>query len=318
MPKVLFLGCNNNQVPYLQAAQALGFQVIGTDLNPRAPGATLADRFYGVGYNDIPGLMQVAENEGLMPEDYVFTASAHFAYEGASLVAQACAIPYITPETVDICLDKAKFYKLLGEHEIPVPPTCLYDPDQPYGLDPTKEYFLKSDYGKSPSYCYRIVKGQVPALPKHFDAFYRQCFLLQESVSGVHFRVNLYAGQAAILLKINDLTALPLPEPSPDLAAIISRLRLVVSALELENWLVKFDLIANAAGWFTIDIGIDPPMRLRLLCEYLGLDFCDVYVRYYLLGDTTAIPAWAELCKPVIIKGTPQNTFNFIPLGGDS
>ena len=41
--KVLFLGCNNDQVPYLKAIKKLGFTVIGTDLNPKAPGAELAD-----------------------------------------------------------------------------------------------------------------------------------------------------------------------------------------------------------------------------------------------------------------------------------
>ena len=274
----------------------------------------MADRFYCVGYNDIPGLIQVAKIEGFVPEDYVFTASAHFAYEGASLVAQAFDIPYITPETVDICLNKAKFYRLLEERQIPVPPTCLYNPANPDGLDPTKEYFLKSDYGKSPYYCYRITDGQVPSLPEKFDSFYRECFLLQESVAGVHFRINLYAGQTAILLKINDSVAVPIPVLGPDHAALIGRLRLVLSTLGLENCLVKFDLIANDTGWYTIDIGIDPPMRLRLLCQHLGLDFPNAYIRYYLLKDATAMPAWEDICEPVIIKGSSQENVNFIPL----
>jgi len=85
--KVLFMGCNSDQVPYLKAIKALGYTVIGTDMNAKAPGAPLTDRFYKVGYTNLDGLKEVARSEQLSSNDLIFTAAAHFAYEGASKLA---------------------------------------------------------------------------------------------------------------------------------------------------------------------------------------------------------------------------------------
>ena len=316
MAKVFFLGCNYNQIPYLRAAQKLGFKVIGTDMNPNAPGAKLADHFYNVSYTDIDGLKRMAEIEGWDDEDLIFTAAAHFAYEGASNLAAALGISFISPDAVDTCLDKTKFYNLLKEYHVPVPTTNLYKAADPPELYISKNYFIKSDYGKSPNYCFRIVNGEFPSLPKEHDPFYRRHFLIQEEVRGTHYRVNLYAGQVSVFMKFSDTASVPIRVLGPGHAEVAKRLRKVVSALGLENMLVKFDLIVDEENWYVIDIGLDPPMRFKLLCEYLGIDFPSAYTRYYLLHDAAAMPAWVDICSPVIIQGTPQQGFTFIPLGG--
>ena len=315
MPKVFFLGCNKDQIPYLQAAQKLGFKVVGTDMNPAAPGAKLADRFYNVSYTDIDGLKRVAEIEGLGGEDRIFTAAAHFAYEGASNLAAALGIPFISPGAVDTCLDKTKFYDLLKEYNVPVPPTNLYNVASHADIDISKAYFLKSDYGKSPNYCYRIVNGQIPKLPKEHDPFYRQRFLIQEEINGAQYRVNLYAKQVAVFMKFSDISSVPMRVLGPGHAEVINRLRKVVSALGLENMLAKFDLIVNEEDWYVIDIGIDPPMRFKLFCEYLKIDFPSAYTRYYLLNDVSTFPVWSDICCPVVIQGTPQQGFEFMKIG---
>lgn len=316
MAKIFFLGCNDNQIPYLRAAQKLGFKVVGTDMNPDAAGAKLADRFYNVSYTDIDGLKRMAEIEGWGAEDRIFTAAAHFAYEGESNLAAALGVPFISPEAVDSCLDKTKFYALLKEYSVPIPPTNLYKVASPAELDISKVYFLKSDYGKSPNYCYRIVNGQIPNLPKEHDPFYRQHFLIQEEVRGTHYRVNLYAGQVSVFMKFSDVTSVPVRVLGPGHSEVISRLRKVVFALGLENMLAKFDLIVNEETWYVIDIGLDPPMRFKLLCEYFKIDFPSAYTRYYLLNDVSAFPVWSDICHPVLIQGTPQQGFEFMEIGG--
>lgn len=316
MSKVFFLGCNDNQIPYLRAAQKLGFKVIGTDMNPDAPGSKLADHFYNVSYTDIDGLKQMAEIEGWGGEDHIFTAAAHFAYEGASNLAAALGISFVSPDAVDTCLDKTKFYALLKQYNVPVPPTNLYEVSSPAELDISKAYFLKSDYGKSPNYCYRIVNGQIPNLPKEHDPFYRRHFLIQEEIRGTHYRVNIYAGRASVFMKFSDTASVPIQVLGPGHAEVVNRLCKVVSALGLENMLAKFDLIANEENWYVIDIGLDPPMRFKLLCEYLKIDFPSAYTRYYLLNDVSALPVWSDICSSVVIQGSPQQGFEFIKIGG--
>ncbi|MEZ4483747.1 MAG: hypothetical protein R2864_03850 [Syntrophotaleaceae bacterium] len=317
MAQCLFLGCNHNQLPYLLAAQALGFRVVATDLNPQAPGAAVADRFHRAGYDDIEGLVAIAESEDFGADDRIFTASAHFAWEGAAAVAHRLGLAFPSPQVVDVCLDKAKFYPLLEQLGVRVPPTRTVAAEDAPGLDPDKVYYLKSDYGKSPYYCCRVTNGRWPVRPETFDRFYRQSFLLQEEVRGSHYRVNLYGDQAAVFLKFTDTCAAPLAVLGPGHHEVIEALRRVTAELQLTGLLTKFDLIVNQDGWFVIDLGLDPPMRLRLFCEHQGIDFAAAYTRAYLTMDASALPVWSTLVRPLIMCGTPGN-ITFMPLGDHS
>jgi hypothetical protein len=74
----------------------------------------------------------------------------------------------------------------------------------------------------------------------------------------------------------------------------------------------KFDLVANAEGVFVLDIGLDPPFRMKSLHSWLGLDFADAYVRHSLMDDVAAIRPWDELCRPLLISGTPAGGLEFL------
>ncbi len=311
MPKVLILGCNHTQLPYIRAAAALGFEVVGTDYNVNAPGKACMDRFYPVSYIDFAGLKDVAAREKLTSADFIFTASSHLAYEGAARTASFSNIPFMDLRTVDICLNKIEFYKALQNYNIQVPPTLVFAANEIEIPDASKVYFLKSDYGKSPQYCYRLSNGEIPDLPLNFDDFYRKFFLLQEEIRGTHFRLNFYSGHVATFFKINDSAALPMRVFGPGYAEVITKLGRLINGLKLNHFLVKFDLIVIEDDWYVIDIGLDPPMRLRLLCEYAGFDFPTAYVKYYLLGDTKAIPSWDELYQPTLIQGFPESEIQY-------
>lgn len=311
---VLFLGCNTNQVSYMQAAQALGFRVVGTDRNPDAPGARIADGFHAVGYDDATGLLAAARAEGLGPGDRLFTAAAHFAWEGAAALAEALALPFPQRAAVDVCLDKTKLYPLLRRCGLDVPPTVEVAGRPVAVPDERKIWYLKSDYGKSPRYCARVEDGCLPALPTAHDPFWRRAFLLQEAIDGTHYRVDLWGEEAAVFLKLRDDVALPVPTLGPGHATLVARLRAVVGTLGLTAHVVKFDLIAAPEACYVIDLGLDPPMRLRLLCEHLGRDFAAAYVRHWLLGDAAALPRWRDVCRPVLISGLPGRGFSFTEL----
>lgn len=316
MPKLLFLGCNYNQLPYVKAVKSLGFTVVGTDLNPEAPGALLVDSFHVVGYNDQERLATLVQDEGFGSDDRIFTASAHFAWEGAAAVAARLGIKYLSPETVDICIDKSKLYPLMDRLGVPVPSTVLLGVEDDPVTDPDNVYYLKSDYGKSPRYCYRITNGVHVQRPVAFDRYYRSCFLLQQEVLGLQYRVNLYGDQAAVFLKFTDHCAVPLSVLGPGHAAVIAGLRGIVTELGLQGVMTKFDLIVNESGWFVIDLGLDPPMRMLLLCQYKGIDFPSAYVRGHILGDWSGMPSWNDLvAPPVAIHATDEEGIRYTPLG---
>jgi hypothetical protein len=306
-PRVLFLGANTAQLPYLRAARAQGWTVVATDRNPEAPGARLADRFHAVGYDDVGALLEVARAEGLGPDDRVFTAAAHFAWEGACRVAAALGIPFVSPQAVDTCLDKTKLYGLLAEQGVAVPPWSLVEPGKDPELDPEKSYYLKSDYGKSPRYCWRVAGGELPERPAAFDAFYRRAFVLQEEVRGTHLRLNLYGAECAVFLRAGETNLwLPVPVLGHGHDAVLGRLRALVRALGLERRLVKLDLVVGPSHGWVLDLGLDPPLRLRLLCEHLGLDFAAAYLRAALEDDPAALPAWEALCRPLLVSAATR------------
>ncbi len=316
--KVMFLGCNKDQIPYLIAVKKLGFSVIGTDRNPQAPSAKLADKFHNAGYTDMDKLKQIAVSENFTSEDKIFTAAAHFAYEGAAAVAEHLKIPYISGQTVDICLDKSKLYEFFKRVDIPVPETRMFNPGNPAQIDPSRIYYLKSDFGKSPNYCYRIVNGNIPDLPQRFDPYYRQTFLLQEEISGTHFRLNFYSDQVSVFLKLSDSACVPLHTIGLEHRKVVGKINKALEILGLKPYLVKLDVIINDEGCYVIDIGLDPPLRLMLLCDFLGLDFAMAYTRYYLTGEQSALPVWTDICKTVLISGTPQKGFSFTKFYGDN
>lgn len=315
--KVLFLGCNYDQVPYLKAIKKLGFIIIGTDLNPEAPGVELVDSFYNIGYTDIEALIETADSERFMSDDKIFTAASHFAYEGASAVAEKFNIAYIKKRAVDICLDKSKFYEYLRKFGVPVPETQEYDPARPNEIQASKTYFLKSDYGKSPNYCFRIVNGEIPQLPYNFDPYFRRIFLLQEEIKGTHFRLNFYSGQVSVLLKLSDSACVPLETIGLGHINIVEKLSEVIKSLGLSRYLIKFDLIVNESGWYVIDLGLDPPLRLMLLCNHLGYNFAYAYSKHYLVEDNMALPKWVDICRPILISGSPQDGFDYHKYNGD-
>ena len=47
--KLLFLGCNTDQVPYLEVLQNQDWKIVGSDLNRNPPGKILCNSFHNIG-----------------------------------------------------------------------------------------------------------------------------------------------------------------------------------------------------------------------------------------------------------------------------
>ena len=50
----------------------------------------------------------------------------------------------------------------------------------------------------------------------------------------------------------------------------------------MQGWLLKFDVIIGKYGYVVLDIGMDPPSRMKKNWEANGKNFVDVYVDLYL------------------------------------
>lgn len=288
--RVLVLGGNHDQMPYIKELKHRGFWIALTDLNENAPGRIYADAFKRVGYEDVAGLLAFADDLALSSEDSIFTAAAQFAHIGAASVAAKCEITYPPVDIVETCLDKTLFYPAFAKHDIPIPETLVFESandlkNYSENMEPLSLYYLKSDFSKNPNYIYRF-KGRDFNPSDYFwgrDRHLRNAYVLQKEFLGRHLRLNLMPSHA-VFYDFFTNEQLSISESNHILSDhdILKKLDHFLKQVELGSWLIKFDIIVNANGWVALDIGLDPPSRMISDYKKKDRDFTKKYISLYL------------------------------------
>jgi hypothetical protein len=277
---ILILGLNHDQLPYIKIIKQLGYKIFGVDKNLAAPGKKYCDYFLKTSYTNEKKIIKFLILKKFSSKGFFFTAASQISLLSLAKIAKKLNIKFIQPTIIDKCIDKRKMNKLFIKNKIPIPET-KYISKRKVIVDKTKEYFLKSDYGKSPNYCYFIKNGNTPTLPRK-DDFYKKYFLLQEKINGHHFRVNFLNGNFFIFKKITDQICYPVVKLSKYSKKIENKIIKFVNSTKLNKFLIKFDLIINENNWYIIDIGFDPPKRLEHLMIFMNNDFYKAYVYNWL------------------------------------
>lgn len=279
--KVLFIGCNFDQINYLEIFKKLNFLVIGTDIRESAPGKKYCDKFYNISYYDYKKFYTILKKERFSNKDIIFTAASHHAYETISKCYQKLGVNFPNPKKIDICLDKVKFYKFCKSKKVSVPRSKYVDfrSINKINLKKNKIYFLKSDYGKTPNYCFKIENGKIPIIPKR-DKFFRKYFILQEEFKGTHYRINFVKDKIFTIFKPTENRNI-FVKPSELKVKIYKKLSLINNALGLNNLITKYDVIVNGNEHVILDIGLDTPLRLKHLLFSNKINFYDYYVKIY-------------------------------------
>jgi hypothetical protein len=286
--KILFIGCNTRQLPYIKELKKRDFTVIGTDGNDSAPGKDLCDKFYNVRYDEINKIIEIGEKEKFNQNDQVFTASAQFAHLAAAHFAEHFEITYPPPSSIEMCLDKSKYYQLFVEQGIPLPKTWYIKSKEHLELQiaengPPKNYYLKSDYSKNPNYVYRFNGQEISEQKFNWkkDRYLRDYYILQEEFLGTHARLNIYENHYTCYpfdisrgFEINIKKKVLIP--------IVSELKKLIDSLGMKQWLIKFDIIIDEFGWVALDIGLDPPFRMLKYYSEINIDFYEFYLNMYM------------------------------------
>lgn len=295
MRRVLVLGGNFDQIPFILELKRRGFWVALTDINAQAAGRKYADTFRQIGYEDISQLLTFASEIDLSDRDCVFTAAAQFAQVGAANVAENFGIGYPPVSTIELCLNKLNFYENFKRCGIPIPETRVIKSKNELeslesNLGSQDNYYLKSDYSKNPKYIYRF-SGSSCRPSEYFwgsDRHLRSAYVLQKEFLGRHLRLNMMPGKSIIydffsgdfLSEVETRTIL-------EKYSINEKLRNFLTEHELSSWLVKFDLIVNDFSWCALDIGLDPPSRMARDLESSGYRFAKHYIDHYIYSDIT-------------------------------
>ena len=295
MTKILFLGCNTDQVPYLKYLKVRGLTIIGTDMNTEAPGRQFCDRFYQIGYDNAAALIQIGKDEEFTSDDKVFTAAAQFANWGAAKFCAFFNIPSPSPETIEVCLDKAKFYRSFQSENIPISDTTYIENESELRSSLSQyprdaRFYLKSDFSKNPLYVYTFEITRVPFSDINWkkDRYFRNVYILQKEFSGKSLRLNLYGDRFNVFdFESQDL----ITEYHDQLNqfGIITTLKNFMQIMGLGDWLVKFDVILNRDSYVVLDIGLDPPFRMARWAQKHGIDFSKHYIDQY-IGEGVTYP----------------------------
>lgn len=288
MIKILFLGCNHNQIPYLQELSKRNYRIIGVDLNSDAPGKSYCHSFYNIGYDDNDGLLQLGKKENFKSSDKVFTASAQFAYKGGAYFASCFKIPYPKEEVIDFCLDKVSYYKFFLKNDIPLPNTKFIKTKSELisefnNESVSKWFWLKSDFSKNPNYVYRMnCLSQVQDdIFWGNDRYLKNFYILQEEYPGISLRLNIYGDRFNVIDFASSEYTKKYHEEIESFG-VINKLKKLMEELRIQNWLIKFDIILNQEGYAVLDIGLDPPSRMKNKAINLGINFEKYYLDQYL------------------------------------
>lgn len=106
------------------------------------------------------------------------------------------------------------------------------------------------------------------------DRFLKKFYIFQEFCYGTHIRVNFFYTKKKFLISKKFIKE-----------NIVPKIKKIVTKLELTKMIVKFDIIINKKNdFYFLDLGIDPPYRMRR--EYLKkkINFEKLYVSKYLLN----------------------------------
>ena len=290
--KVLVLGCNHDQIPYINELKKRNYYVIGSDMNPHAPGKSLCDKFYNYGYDSFDDIVSIGLKENFESNNKIFTAAAQFALIACSKFASNFNIDYISEKTINIVLDKSKFYEYFKFLKIPIPKTHYIKNENDLknkildiGIE--KSYYLKSDFSKNPNYVYKLNFKNLNKSKIFWgkDRFLRNHYILQEEFLGEHLRINIIKDDFIIFPIVYGNNLITNKKQLID-RKVFHNLKRIVDNLNLNNWIVKFDLVINNYNYVVLDIGLDPPFRLNKYYLENKLNFPSYFIDLNLHGKS--------------------------------
>ena len=118
MKKVLIVGASAWQVPMIQKAKELGYQVGVVDYNPEAVGIPYADAYFNASTIDPEGVCAAAKEFGA---DGITTVATDMPMRAIAYTCQQLGFVGITPEVAVKATDKAEMIRAFRQRGVPHP-----------------------------------------------------------------------------------------------------------------------------------------------------------------------------------------------------
>lgn len=118
MKKLMVLGASILQLPAIQIARELGYEVIAVDMNPEAIGFKWASKQYVISTIDIPAVLDVAKEEAI---DGVITLASDMPVRTIAAVSKELGLVGISEEAAINTTDKGKMREALKKAQVAIP-----------------------------------------------------------------------------------------------------------------------------------------------------------------------------------------------------
>lgn len=301
---VICIGGSVNQVPYIKEIRKMNLKVFLLDKNINAPGKEFSNEYRSIGYDQFDELKGLAKSQFFNSHKikYVFSAASQFAQVGVSILSDSLNLNFIDKSYILSCLDKKVFYKIFSRFSAPFPETVLINnsndlKDAILNNNLKCNWYLKSDFGKSPNYIYKINKNNLNNTNIFWgrDRYLSESYLLQKEFQGVHIRVNILNNSFCMFNHSNNKLI-----EDENLINRMMKFKLFEKLVEIQNYfnfqmfICKFDVIVSNYDWVVIDIGIDPPSRILKLYLNNGINFYELYVKL-MFGEKLKFPFFKRI-----------------------
>jgi hypothetical protein len=97
-------------------------------------------------------------------------------------------------------------------------------------------------------------------------------------------------GKSCYIFPLDQDDLLMTNKESLEKMGLINKLQKLCSESGLERWVVKFDVVVSQTSYVLLDIGIDPPMRMKRSCESLNFPFFSEYIKLVLGEEFEKFP----------------------------
>ena len=301
---VFCLGGSQLQVPYLNEIKYMNLKIYLLDQNKNAPGIKLADKYEAIGYDQIDKLRSLVRKDIINSYNIknVFSAASQFSQIGVSVLSELFELDFIQINNIQSCLDKKKFYKIFENLLAPIPKTKLINNFEELKKIIKDEqnnfnWYLKSDFGKSPRYIYKINKQNFDSINIFWgkDRYLSDCYLLQPEFEGIHLRVNIFKNSFCLFdHSDNQLIYDPIIINRIKALNIFQKLVEIQEYFNFEKFICKFDIILNKYKWVVIDIGIDPPSRIKNLYLKNNINYHKIFVQL-IFGEDVKLPFFQKI-----------------------
>jgi len=277
----VMLGCSVKQLPYAQYMHRQGINLIVVDKSSTI-NLGFASKHLVVGYDQVQAISRAIKDYCVSPE-LIFTAADQISHIYACELAEKLSIKYrLSKDLVKTINTKFRYYEWFADHGIDIPNTeYFYDKNSLWSvvrsyIETNQIVYVKSDCSKNPRYVYKIkTENEFQEINWTKDRYLQEGYVLQPFIEGACYRLNLFNGKC---ITFDFATNMIVSDNTTNVQCYLPRLKKFISKHGLQNEIVKFDVIDNNLGGIKVlDIGLDPPSRLRSYCDKHDLNFVEAY-----------------------------------------